>query len=169
MNTVYLGIGSNLGQRELFLKHARQLLSEQAGSLLHVSSVYETEAWSMIEACAFLNQVVMLHTSLSPEELLRTCLRIEKRLGRKRADKTADVFMSRTCDIDILLFGDQVIAQPDLQIPHPGIAERKFVLVPLVEIVGAEKHPQTGHTFIHQLATCQDQTEVRKWDSPTAI
>lgn len=168
MTSVYLSIGSNLGRRELFLMHARQLLDAQAGRLLQASSIYETAAWSMGKAGAFLNQVVMLHTEFSPEALLHTCLDIERRLGRTRAAKAADGYMSRTCDIDILLYGDAVIASPELLVPHPGIAARRFVLVPLVEIAGTGRHPESGETLIHLLATCKDQTEVQKWGSPTA-
>lgn len=168
MTQIYLGIGGNLGVRELFLAHTRKHLATRVGMINGMSSVYETDAWGMGDAPAFLNQVIAVQTNLSPLEVLSECLAIESVMGRKRAAKAADGYTSRTCDIDVLLYGNEVLSVEELQVPHPGMAERKFVLTPLAEIAGDTIHPITGETIETMLQACVDTTEVKKWDSLTA-
>ena len=122
---VYLGLGSNLGDREGNLLQACELLG-----CLEKSKIHETEPFGVLDQPKFLNMVCEIETELSPRELLLFVKNIEKKLGRKKREKWGP----REIDIDILFYGDQIIDEPDLKIPHPGIKERDFVLKPLKEI-----------------------------------
>ena len=167
MNQVILGIGGNLGKRELFLAHTRSHVAERIGHIVASSSIYETDAWGMDNAPAFLNQVIMVETDQSPEDILRRIREIERMLGRKRIEgKTG--YSSRTADIDILFYNDEVIHTPHLEVPHPGIADRRFVLIPLNEITSDFEHPLLKRPMNAILAACTDTTEVRPWTSRTA-
>ena len=131
METVYLGLGSNLGNREENLRVARQRIDQLPGVFLTcVSSLYETSPWGIKDQTDFLNQVVQVITELSPQEVLRACQQIESDLGRKREIRWGP----RNIDIDILLYGVKVLVEEDLIIPHPYLTERAFVLVPLIEL-----------------------------------
>ncbi|WP_306642405.1 2-amino-4-hydroxy-6-hydroxymethyldihydropteridine diphosphokinase [Sanyastnella coralliicola] len=167
MHKVTLGIGGNLGQRELFLLYTRKHLANYVGALLAESSIYETAAWGMGDAPDFLNQVVICETAMSADEVLNEIRSIERLLGRKRSAK--DGYQSRTCDIDILLFDDEVIDQADLLVPHPGIPKRRFVLEPLNELIPDFIHPVHGSSIASLLEACDDNTEVKKWPSHTVI
>ena len=134
--TAYLGLGSNLGDREAHLRRAVSLLGA-VGEITVLSSVYETEPWGLTEQPRFLNMACGILTSLSPQELLAHAQDVERRLGRVRAVR----YGPRTIDVDILLYGDLVVDTPELQIPHPGIPERAFVLAPLGEIAPEAEHP----------------------------
>ena len=133
--TAYLGLGSNLGDREENLRKALSLLGD-VGEITALSSVYETEPWGYAEQPYFLNMVCEFRTSLSPPELLALAQEVERRLGRVRTIR----YGPRTMDVDILLYGDQIVDTPDLQIPHPRIPERAFVLAPLAEIAPDVEH-----------------------------
>lgn len=167
MNKIVFGIGGNLGVRELFLKHTHLHLEERVGKITATSSVYETEAWGMGEAPDFLNQVIICESGLSVTEALNTIRAIEHLLGRKRSAQ--DGYQSRTSDIDILFYNDEVIDQVDLQIPHPGMAKRRFVLEPLNELLPEMIHPVHRVSIASLLDSCQDNTEVKKWPSHTVI
>ena len=131
MTRVYLGLGSNLGNREDNLRQALQQLSNHPGiQFCRLASLYETAPWGNLEQEWFLNTVAEIQTSLSPLELLQVLQEIEQVLGRTRTVKWGP----RTLDLDILLYGDEKIDLPDLQIPHPRLTERAFVLVPLAEL-----------------------------------
>lgn len=134
--TAYLGLGSNLGDREANLRRALSLLGEKV-EVTALSSVYETEPWGYTEQPHFLNMTCGLRTALAPHELLAHAQDVERRLGRVRTLR----YGPRTIDVDILLYGDLVVDTPDLQIPHPGIPERAFVLAPLAEIAPGVEHP----------------------------
>ncbi len=134
--TAYLGLGSNLGDCEDNLRQAISLLGER-GEITALSSVYETEPWGYTEQPSFLNMACGLQTALSPQQLLAVAQDVERRLGRMRTIR----YGPRTIDVDILLYGDLVVDAPDLQIPHPGIPERAFVLAPLAEIASGVEHP----------------------------
>lgn len=157
--TAYLLLGGNLGDREGNLKRAIELLNEKIGKVIAVSSLYETAAWGKTDQAAFLNQAVGLHTSLSAVEVLDLALSIEQELGRVRKDKWGE----RLIDIDLILFGDQIINIPDkLQVPHPHMQNRKFVMEPLAEIAPEVIHPVLGDTVLAICRNIADPLEVKK-------
>jgi 2-amino-4-hydroxy-6-hydroxymethyldihydropteridine diphosphokinase len=158
MNKAYLLTGGNEGDRFLHMKQARANIEHICGQLLLVSSLYETAPWGNKDQADFLNQVLLIETKFKPEELLRAVLSIEEKGGRKRTTKNAP----RTIDIDILFFNDLVMNEPGLSIPHPRIADRRFVLEPLNEISPGYIHPVL-HKSIHQLLLeCKDELGVKK-------
>ena len=131
MITCYIGIGSNLGNRQAYIDSAiDELRNNKNMRLKRASSIYETEPASDIPQGAFLNGVLEIETGLAPKALLKELNAVEERLGRKRALRNGP----RTIDLDILYYGDQMIAESDLVIPHPGIKEREFVLRGLREL-----------------------------------
>lgn len=145
MNTAYLGLGSNLGNRLAFLRGGRDALVGRPGiTFVQAASVYETEAiGGPPDNPLFLNSVLEVQTSLAPRELLEACLATEAEFGRSRPIRWAP----RTLDIDILLYADQVICEEDLTIPHPRLQERPFVLAPLIEIAPDLRHPLLDQTI----------------------
>lgn len=135
--TVYLSLGSNLGDRAAHLREAVRSLG-RLGKVTAVSSIYETEPVEVqIEQPWFLNAIVSLETTLMPKQLLSRILALEQSAGRRRVGTRAP----RTLDIDIILFGNAVVNTAELTIPHPGMHERRFVLEPLVEIAAEVRHP----------------------------
>ncbi len=159
-HTAYLLLGGNLGDRVANLKKAIELLTDKVGGVLSVSSLYETAAWGKTDQPAFLNQAVALQTRLSALEVLDLALNIEQELGRVRKDKWGE----RLIDIDLILFGDQVINIPDkLQVPHPHMQHRKFVMEPLAEIAPDVLHPVLGETMLSICRNISDPLEVKKF------
>lgn len=144
---VYLSLGSNLGDRLANLRAAIAALPPGVSGL-QASRVYETPPWGYEEQPAFLNQVVYGETELAPEELLSYVKAIERRMGRRKTRR----YGPRIIDIDILLYANRVVNRRSLKIPHPHIAERAFVLVPLVELAPDLRHPQTGERMAAMLA-----------------
>ena len=134
MHTIYLSLGTNLGSREYNLERALRLLQEQVVALLRRSSVHETAPWGFESSHMFLNLCVCMATSLSPLQLLATTKQIERQLGRTRKSAHGH-YADRLIDIDILLYDDAHINEPGLVIPHPHMYERKFVMMPLNEIL----------------------------------
>ncbi len=132
MAEVYIGLGSNLGDRLAHLAAARDALSSRTGRLLAASSIYDTDPWGPVPQDNYLNQVVGIATTFAPRALLAVLHEIEREQGRDRKNEVR--YGPRSLDLDILLYSDRVIAEDDLSIPHPRIAERAFVLVPLAEI-----------------------------------
>ena len=157
---MFLGIGSNLSDRQKNIRDALCLIAGEIGDITEVSSVYETEPWGFESEDAFLNMVLMAKTSLTPAEVLERVGYIETRLGRVRGRTH---YSSRTIDIDILLYNDRVIETPDLTVPHPLMHRRKFVLVPLCELMPDGIHPVLKETFASLLAGCNDEREVRPY------
>jgi len=134
MSTVYLSLGSNLGDREQTLRRAVSLLEERVGRVLRLSAFHETAPWGFSSDNMFVNAAVSIETSLSPRQLLVATQAIEKDLGR--TVKSADgLYHDRPIDIDILLYDDLKMDEPDLKIPHPLMNEREFVKIPLREIM----------------------------------
>lgn len=158
MTTAYLLTGSNLGNRKDFLQEACDLLSQRAGKCMGTSSFYETAPWGKTDQPSFLNQAIQLETNLSPEDLLKALLKIELDLGRIRTEK----YGPRTIDIDILLYGNEIIEQPQLQIPHPQLANRRFALLPLLELNPQLVHPVTGVSIKGMLDQCPDEGLVHQ-------
>ena len=132
MADVFIGLGSNLGDRAKNLALARAALARGAVTKQILSSIYETEPWGPVAQGRYLNQVLRGETALDPHDLLATLLEIERSLGRDRARE--ERYGPRPIDLDILLYGEGEVREPDLQIPHPRMMQRAFVLVPLAEI-----------------------------------
>jgi 2-amino-4-hydroxy-6-hydroxymethyldihydropteridine diphosphokinase len=132
MPEVFIAIGSNLGDRAANLAAARAALARDVLAVTAISSIYETEPWGPVPQGHYLNQVLRGATELKPHDLLDRLMQIERALGRDRVREKR--FGPRTIDLDILLYGDDVVREPDLVIPHPRMMERPFVLVPLTEI-----------------------------------
>jgi len=139
VHQVYLGLGSNLGDREEILRKAIELINQRIGEVLRQSSFIETEPWGFESENKFLNGVILCETTLTPRQLLRATQRIERELGKKKSHATKRSLIvnynDRPIDIDILLYDDQTIDEPDLKIPHPLMKERDFVMIPLREIM----------------------------------
>ncbi len=160
MNTkVYLALGSNLGDRQKHLAEARDHIRAQVG-LTDFSSIYETEPWGFADQPAFLNQVVAGNTLLKPLELLAFTQSIEKELGRVKTFRNGP----RVIDIDILLYGDQIVETESLTIPHPRLHERGFVLKPLADIAPTLRVPGFDSNIAEMLASV-DQAGIALWTS----
>ena len=129
---VYLGLGSNLGERESLIQKAIALIRERVGNVVRQSTLIETEPWGFESAHRFLNGVILCETYLTPHQVLKETQKIEKELGRK--NKTSLNYSDRPIDIDILLYDNLTIDEPDLKIPHPLMHKRDFVTIPLKEI-----------------------------------
>ena len=156
--TVYLSLGSNLGDREKNLRSAIATLADGKVRVTRVSSFYETEPVDLLEQPWFLNCVVQGETDVSPLDLLRALRGIEARLGSNKLVPKGP----RLIDLDILLYGDQVIDTQELQVPHPRMLLRKFVLVPLAEIAPNLKHPSWSGAVAQLLLETQDNRQVRR-------
>jgi 2-amino-4-hydroxy-6-hydroxymethyldihydropteridine diphosphokinase len=158
METVYLLLGSNLGDRQAHLRMCLTRLPA-IGKVVAASSVYETKAWGKQDQPDFLNQVVSVETTLSPKKTLILILEIEISLGRARQEQWG----SRIIDIDILLFGSQIIDTEKLKVPHPHLPERRFALIPLAEIASDFLHPMLNKSIQTLLVNCADPLEVKKF------
>lgn len=142
MNNVYLGIGSNIYPRLFYIYSALNQIEKQIGKIIQQSSIHQTKPWNMpADTPFFYNLCVHIQTNLSPDEVLKKILEIEKSLGRIKTLQRKPIYQSRTIDIDILLFNDLIISSKYLTIPHPHLHQRKFVLCPLSEIAGNVQHP----------------------------
>ncbi len=146
-------LGSNLGDRLALLSEATALISERVGTVVKNSQIYQTAPWGVIEQPAFLNQVLKVETALHPIDVLSVVLKIEKQLGRERKE----VWGARQIDIDILYYADVVVTMSDLVIPHPQLHNRRFTLVPLVEIAPDYVHPKLKKTNQALLEHCGDE------------
>ncbi len=158
--TVYLGLGSNMGNRQDNLDRALDFLSQRL-RVERVSSVYDTEPIGNINQPRFLNLVCQGYTRLAPMELLALAKGVESKLGRTPSKSNAP----RPIDVDILFYDDQVIETPELVIPHPRLTERAFVLVPLDEITPDLVHPVTGKTIKELLKEVTEVQSVFKWEN----
>ena len=155
----YIGLGSNLGEREAQIRLALDDLARLPGSrLVRASSLYDSEPVGDVEQPKFLNAVAELETELTPRQLLWNLLLIERRLGRTRTRRWGP----RTIDLDLLLYGQLAVEEPDLQIPHPELTRRSFVLVPLVELDPLLVHPVTGETLITHLTSLKTRPPVKR-------
>ncbi|MCI0893369.1 MAG: 2-amino-4-hydroxy-6-hydroxymethyldihydropteridine diphosphokinase [Chloroflexi bacterium] len=178
--TAYLGLGTNLGAREVNLKRAAHLLTAPGPlldrnppslgdetrlahlQLIRSSSIYETAPWGYVNQPRFLNCVLEVETGLSPSELLRFVQGLEAGMGREPSSR----YGPRIIDLDILLYGDQTVQQPDLQIPHPRLHQRAFVLIPLAELAPDLVHPTLSITIGQLARDAQDQDGVMRIGPP---
>ena len=149
MTLAYIGLGSNLGEREALIRQAAELIGA-----IRLSTIRETEPWGYAAQGPFLNAVAEIETDLRPRPLLVHLLDVERRLGRERIGPR---WGPRTIDLDLLLYGDETVDEPGLVVPHPGLLERLFVLEPLADLVPALKIPGSG-TVSEALAGLQSST-----------
>ncbi len=159
MNTAYLLLGSNEGDREKWLSDAMSKISEQCGQITSRSSIYITAAWGIEEQPDFLNMAIAVETELSATALMESCLSVEKELGRERKLKWGQ----RTIDIDILYYNNDVINEKNLIIPHPYIHERLFALIPLADIAPDHTHPIFHKNTVEMIDACNDSLAVHKF------
>lgn len=154
----YVLLGSNQGQRRQYLNKAITAIQQRCGRLVKESAVYETAAWGNTKQAAFLNKVIVIHTQLSPDELMQELLNIEQELGRIRTEK----YGPRTIDLDILFYDNLVYHSPKVTLPHPAIQDRRFVLIPLAELSARKLHPVYRKTIGTLLNECADLLPVKK-------
>ncbi|MEY3918649.1 MAG: 2-amino-4-hydroxy-6-hydroxymethyldihydropteridine diphosphokinase [Bacteroidota bacterium] len=159
INQLFLSLGGNLGNTREIFEGAYPLIEKKIGKISVYSSIYQTEAWGPIPQADFLNQVILVSTSLAPQACLTKMLAIEKEFGRERKERWGP----RTLDLDILYYSDVVIAEADLTIPHPRIAERKFILTPLVEIAPSFQDPLSRKTMLELVDACTDTSNVNRF------
>lgn len=163
MNFVYLALGSNRGNRQNNLAAAIRQLEEKAGRLVLASRIYETAPWGMDDSTPFLNQVILIETTQSSLALMDILLAIEESMGRVRTKNAG--YEPRGIDIDILFFNNDVLETDSLIIPHPQIANRRFVLEPLAEIASSYVHPQLKKSIAQLLTDCDDGLSVQRFVS----
>lgn len=162
MNTAYLLLGSNIGNKKDFLSRALVFIKNDAGTVISQSALYDTTPWPAQpndknnNQNNFINQAICVETALSAPQLLQCLLSIEKKLGRTRNQK----WEARIIDIDILFFNSEIIQTPELIVPHPHLQERKFALIPLAEIASAFIHPVLKRSIKDILFTCNDNLVV---------
>jgi len=159
---LFVALGTNLGDRERNLARGVAGLAERGLHIRRVSSVYETEPVGGPAQGAYLNAVVQAATALGAQEVLASCLEVERAVGRVRGLPNAP----RTLDLDLLLFGALVMRTESLAVPHPRMHERRFVLTPLMEIAPGARHPVLGLTVAEMAAACPDQSAVAMYGPP---
>ena len=160
MSVVCLLQGSNLGDRYAQMERAGDMLCRTIGKKLAASGYYRSPPWGFAGRNDFLNRALLFETVLSPHEVLFGCLETERELGRLR---NATGYTDRIIDIDILFYDDLIMDETSLTIPHPRLEERRFALVPLVEIAPDWKHPLLGKNAVALLDQCPDRSEVIPW------
>lgn len=160
MNKVVLLLGGNLGNSQLLFQQAVDLLATRLGELVSQSALYQSPPWGFEHENDFLNQVVVLETACSAEEILQTCLQIETDLGRERKEQKG--YSARIIDIDVLFVNDEVLKSENIILPHPRLHLRKFTLLPLVEVMPNFIHPILHKSMQELLAACDDNSGVRK-------
>ena len=156
MSLVYLILGGNRGNRREIISSAIDLVTSKIGPKISVSALFESEPWGFSSEL-FVNQVIAIETDMSPNEILIASQQIEVQLGRVR---NSGGYEPRTIDIDLLYYDSVVLDSPDLTIPHPHIADRRFVLVPLAEIAADYSDPLSGKKVIEMLQECTDPSKV---------
>ncbi len=158
MHTVYLLLGSNMGNSHEQLLLAQKNIEGSIGKIIQVSSLYRTAAWGNTEQPEFINQILIVETKFTASNVLKFALNIEKKMGRVRTIKNEP----RIIDIDILFFNNDVVLQKNLVIPHPEIQNRRFVLTPLAELKANFMHPILKKTINQLLIACKDRLNVQK-------
>ena len=158
MVNVFLLLGSNLGSREKYLQDAIKLIGQDIAQVKRQSAIYETQSWGKTDEPDYLNQVIELETTLPAQIVLQKVLAIEAALGRERREKWG----SRVIDIDILLYGHEVISRPGLIIPHPEMHNRRFTLEPLGELAPVLLHPILNKSILQLKNELKDGLIVKK-------
>ena len=159
INQLFLSLGGNLGNTREIFEGAYPLIEKKIGKISVYSSIYQTEAWGPIQQADFLNQVILVSTSLAPQACLTEMLAIEKEFGRERKERWGPI----TLELDILYYSDVVIAEADLTVPHPRIVDRKFILTPLAEIAPFYVDPTSGKSMVELLDSCTDTSQVNRF------
>lgn len=159
MNKTYLLLGSNMGNSKKLLAAAAKHIRKQIGLVTRQSGLYSTAAWGNTQQPDFLNQVIVVQTKLTAQQTIQTILSIEKEMGRVRTVKNAP----RIIDIDILFFNKDIIKEKNLEVPHPHIPNRRFVLIPLNELSPNLKHPVFQQSIHYLLENCKDPLNVKKF------
>jgi len=159
LESVFVLLGSNLGDRELLVNQASKMIGERCGKIVAKSRLYESEPWGFKSEHWFLNQVVKVETAFSPDALMEVLLEIEKELGRDRS-VPHEGYVSRPMDLDILYFGNEIIDTQMVKAPHPHLHERRFTLLPLCDIAPDYVHPVMKKTNLQLLDECQDAGKV---------
>ncbi len=158
MNSAYLLIGGNIGDRIKNLAKTRSFIDMGIGKIVKTSSIYETAAWGITEQPDFLNQVLLVESKLPAQKIMQLILSIENKLGRVRTQKNA----SRIIDIDILFYNNEIINEMGLTVPHPEIQNRKFALIPLNDIAPDFVHPNLKLSLKHLLSISKDKLKVKR-------
>lgn len=156
MSEVFILLGGNEGDKHKIFSETLKMISADIGAIAILSSIYETEPWGFVSDL-FWNQALIAETFLLPEDVLKCALEIEIKMGRNR---TSENYEARPIDIDLMFYDDLQIDTPNLTIPHPLIAQRRFILVPLAEIAPEKIHPVTGLTINKMLQICPDKLKV---------
>jgi len=150
-------LGSNMGERKMNLERTARLLSARIGRLESLSGMFESPPWGYASDSAYINCCLAIRTSMDPLDLMDIALEIEREMGRTREGSG---YSDRIIDVDLLLYGDLVVDHPRLIIPHPRMGLRRFVLVPLAEILPDLRHPVTGQNISEMLESCPDQSTL---------
>jgi 2-amino-4-hydroxy-6-hydroxymethyldihydropteridine diphosphokinase len=158
MNTIFLLLGSNLGDRKAYLKQAIGHIENDIAPVIKASSVYETQSWGKTDSPDYLNQVILVESALAAPTILQKILSIENMMGRKREEKWG----SRIIDIDILFYNSAIINEPGLQIPHPELHKRRFTLEPLAQIAPQLIHPILNQNILQLKNKLNDNLIVKK-------
>lgn len=158
---VYLSLGSNIGNRRENISEGIRLIVKQIGKAVKKSHLYETQPWGNTDQDPFLNQVIMINTTMEPRELLEAISRIERDMGRERKEKWGP----RTLDVDILFYGKRVIRDKGLEIPHPELHKRAFILVPMMELDPELEHPVLHEAIDMLYMNCEDLSDVVMLDA----
>ncbi len=156
---VYILLGSNLGDKLTSIHQTTEWIERTIGNIKKKSCIYNTAAWGKTNQPSFLNQVICVESTLDAKTILQQSILIEKIMGRERIEKWGE----RIIDIDILFIDNQIIQSDYLQVPHPAIIDRRFTLIPLVEIAPLFIHPVYQKTLTTLLAACKDKLEVEKF------
>ncbi|MBI9067736.1 MAG: 2-amino-4-hydroxy-6-hydroxymethyldihydropteridine diphosphokinase [Salinivirgaceae bacterium] len=159
MHEVYLEVGGNQGDRLELIIEVKKQIAKYIGEIVNQSSIYETPPWGFESELNFYNQIILVESNLEVSELLASIHKIELSLGRIRG---TEQYISRTMDIDILFYGIEVIDQLNIQVPHPRIQDRKFVLIPLAELNDLFVHPKLNKTINQLLLECTDTSKCLK-------
>lgn len=158
MVKVFLLLGSNLGDRNLLLQQAVKCIEDEIAPIIKQSAVYETQSWGKVDSPDYLNQVILVESELSAQIILQKILNIEWKIGRVREEKWGP----RLIDIDILFYGDALIDEPELKVPHPELHKRRFTLEPLAEIAPDFIHPTLNKNILQLKNELNDNLIVKK-------